>query len=414
MNNTPQMQLATINPLPAIKLAETEIKPKFSPSHGFKVISSYSLICLELLLGLLLGSFFMAINLGAGASILSGIAAGAMVSFVCRIVYKKTIKPHTNLRKIGQAIVGLAIGISIAHSNIVDIGSKLPILIVTSLLLLLSSFFIGYIYSRISKVELLSGLLAVTPGNIGVMASLAADYGKDVSLITLVQVMRFTAIMLLMPAITHVSLTHNQTTFMSAFSPDLFTFNPSYLLLLFIVLAITFAVARIGSELKVPAAYLLCSILVGIFLNYLLMNLPLIAQDNFTLPPVINLVGQTLLGITIGEYWGISPNIGKRQVIYAAIPVALTFLAALTLAGIATLLTNWDWLTCLLMVAPGGSPEMILISLVLNHNVETVTASHIIRLIAINLYLPILLWAWERYKINGAGSQVKTSPSIQA
>lgn len=404
MNNTHQKQLAAINPLPAIKLAETDIKLKFIPSHSFPGISTYSLVGLELLLGLLLGSFFMAINLGAGASILSGIAAGALVSYFCRIVYKKTIKPNTNLRKIGQAIVGLAIGISIAHSNIVDIGSKLPILIVTTLLLLLSSFFIGYIYSRISKIELLSSLLAVTPGNIGVMASLAADYGKDVSLITLVQVMRFTAIMLLVPAITHVSLNHNATTLMSAFSPDLFTFNPSYLLLLFIVLAITFAVARIGSELKVPAAYLLCSMVVGISLNYLLSNLPFIADDNFTLPPVINLVGQTLLGITIGEYWGINPNFSKRQVVYAATPVALTFLATLALAGIAMLLTNWDWLTCLLMVAPGGSPEMILISLVLNHNVETVTASHILRLLAINLYLPILLWAWEKYKINAAGS----------
>ncbi|MEB3181090.1 MAG: AbrB family transcriptional regulator, partial [Nostocaceae cyanobacterium] len=56
--------------------------------------------------------------------------------------------------------------------------------------------------------------------------------------------------------------------------------------------------------------------------------------------------------------------------------------------------------TCLLMVAPGGSPEMILISLVLDHNVETVTAAHLVRLTAINLYLPLLLWIWEKYLSN--------------
>ncbi|NEQ24998.1 MAG: AbrB family transcriptional regulator, partial [Microcoleus sp. SIO2G3] len=80
-----------------------------------------------------------------------------------------------------------------------------------------------------------------------------------------------------------------------------------------------------------------------------------------------------------------------------SIPVALTFLAGFTAAGITMYFTHWDWLTCLLMAAPGGSPEMILIALVLNHNVETITAAHLVRLMAINVYLPVLIWALEKY-----------------
>jgi uncharacterized membrane protein AbrB (regulator of aidB expression) len=60
-------------------------------------------------------------------------------------------------------------------------------------------------------------------------------------------------------------------------------------------------------------------------------------------------------------------------------------------AAIAKLSTNWDWLTCLLVAAPGGSPEMILIALTLNHNVEIVTLGHLIRLLTINLALPGLV-----------------------
>jgi len=360
-------------------------------------ISSYSLIGIELILGFLLSFVFTTIGAGAGSSILSGIAAGALVAYFYRIVYKIQIKPNTNVRKIGQALVGLTIGVSIAHSNLANIFFKLPILTLTSVLLLLSSILIGYIYSHIAKVDLLSAMLAVVPGNIGIMASIAADYGKNVSLVSLVQLIRFTGIILIIPIITNVSTPHDINLIISSISKDLSQFNPTYLLVLTLVLAITAVASRIGSKFKVPAPYLFCSILVGVAFNYLLIQLTFSSPFNFNIPPFVNLVGQALLGITIGEYWGINPKLERRTIALMSIPVALTFLAGFTAAEITMFLTNWDWLTCLLMAAPGGSPEMILIALVLNHNVETITAAHLVRLLAINIYLPLLIWALEKY-----------------
>jgi hypothetical protein len=360
-------------------------------------ISNYSLVGIELILGFLLSFVFTTIGAGAGSSILSGIAAGALVACFYRIVYKIQIKPNTNVRKIGQALVGLTIGVSIAHSNLANIFFKLPILIFTALLLLLGSILIGYIYSHIAKVDLLSAMLAVVPGNIGIMASIAADYGKNVSLVSLVQLIRFTGIILIIPIITNVSTPHDISLIISSISKDLSQFNLKYLLVLTLVLSLTAIAARIGSKFKVPAAYLFCSILVGIVFNYLLIQLPFSPPFNFNIPPLVNLIGQTLLGITIGEYWGINPKLERRTVALTSIPVALTFLAGFTAAGITMFLTHWDWLTCLLMAAPGGSPEMILIALVLNHNVETITAAHLVRLMAINVYLPLLIWALEKY-----------------
>jgi uncharacterized protein len=63
---------------------------------------------------------------------------------------------------------------------------------------------------------------------------------------------------------------------------------------------------------------------------------------------------------------------------------------------LASSLTNWDWLTCLLVTAPGGSAEMILVALSLNHNVEIVTAGHLIRLLAINCSLPLWVFLFRR------------------
>jgi len=383
------MQLETSNQSSLNQDVEIE-NQKLSFAQAGIWLSQYRIICIELIVGLFIGLIFVANNVGAGASILSGIAAGALVSYICRVFFKNPLKPNTNIRKLGQALVGLTIGFSIAHNNLTEIGFKLPILILITLLLLLSSVLIGYAYSKLSKIELLSALLAVTPGNIGVMASLAADYGRDVALISLVQVMRFTTIILVVPAIANVSTPHDVKVLISSLTQNLFYWNPSYLLLLTLVLTITLSVARLGGKFKIPAAYLLCSILVGI----LFKSVP---DLDFSLPPLLNLAGQTLLGITIGEYWGINPNLGKRAIAYATIPVILTIAGGFAIAGTLTMFTHWDWLTCLLMVSPGGSPEMILIALVLDHNVEIVTAAHLVRLIAINLYLPLLLWAWEKY-----------------
>lgn len=389
----------------ALKNSQIHLRSFVRPWLTF--ISNYSLVGLELILGFLLSFVFTQIGAGAGSAILSGIAAGALVAYFYRIVYKIQIKPNTNVRKIGQVLVGLTIGVSIAHSNLANIFFKLPILTFTSVLLLLSSILIGYIYSHIAKVDLLSAMLAVVPGNIGIMASIAADYGKNVSLVSLVQLIRFTGIILIIPLITNVSTPHDINLIISSLSKDLSQFNPQYLLLLSLVLSITAVAARIGSKFKVPAAYLFCSIFVGVAFNYLLIQLPFFPPSNFNVPPLVNLIGQTLLGITIGEYWGINPNLEKRTIALTSIPVALTFLAGFTAAGITMFFTHWDWLTCLLMAAPGGSPEMILIALVLNHNVETITAAHLVRLMAINLYLPLLIWALEKY-----GRESKESKTI--
>lgn len=130
----------------------------------------------------------------------------------------------------------------------------------------------------------------------------------------------------------------------------------------------------------------------GAIVTGLVFNaLPWAFLTHFTLPPVVNLIGQILLGITIGEYWGISPNLNYRTIAGALIPVALTFLAGFLTASIALFLTDWDWLTCLLVAAPGGSPEMILIALTLHHDVEVVTTGHLVRLLTINLLLPGLI-----------------------
>lgn len=117
---------------------------------------------------------------------------------------------------------------------------------------------------------------------------------------------------------------------------------------------------------------------------------------DFIPPRLIQLIGQLLLGITIGEYWGNDPNFGKKTIAYALICVSMTLGVGAIATMLAMKLTAWDWLTCLLVTAPGGSAEMILVALGLNYNVEIVTAGHVVRLMAINSSLPLWIFLFRR------------------
>ncbi|MGV0026219.1 AbrB family transcriptional regulator [Phormidesmis priestleyi] len=344
------------------------------------------LLGLELILAFIIGVCFVALGSGGGAWILGGIVAGAVLFYGYRH-YNPQAQPNRNSRKVGQILVGLTIGFSIQHSHLSELSFQLPVFAALTIFLLLCGGLIGYLYSRLEKIDILTAILATVPGNIGVMASIAADHGGNTALVSLVQLARFTTIIFVVPVIVNVPNSHSVAQIVSSLMDKLFTFDANYLFLLFLLSSITAIAVYLGKKIKLPVSAFLCSILVGLSFN----SLPIVSSDDFALPPLVNLVGQMLLGLTIGEYWGINSKLKKRTIAYAAIPVSLTFLAGFLTAALATVLTDWDWLTCLLVASPGGSPEMILVALALHHNVEIVTAGHLVRLLTINLLLPVMI-----------------------
>ncbi|WP_445633716.1 AbrB family transcriptional regulator [Nostoc sp. DSM 114161] len=351
-------------------------------------------LALEILLALPVGIGLAKFHIGGIAWIFAGIAAGVVVLQGCRIFYEYLPKPNRTARKVGMALVGLTVGASNAHTNLANIGSGIPIFIFLTLFLLLTGGCIGYIYSRISKTNLLTAMLATVPGGVGIMAAIAADYNKDVSLVALVQAIRVTSVVFLFPFIAR-TLVGNSWMQTLPVKSALLNFDPSQLGLLLLLLVITALVVYPAIFFKIPAGDFFGALLIGIGFNPLLNSLPFASDISFTPPPLINLFGQMLLGITIGEYWGDKPNFTKRTVGYALISVTMTLATGAIAAILAMQLTSWDWLTCLLVTAPGGSAEMILVSLALNHNVEIVTTGHLVRLIAINSSLPFWVYLFS-------------------
>ncbi|WP_421656884.1 AbrB family transcriptional regulator [Leptothermofonsia sp. ETS-13] len=354
-------------------------------------IIGYWIFAIEELVAIAIGLGLTALGLGSAAWILGGIGAGALVFYGYRILGNFSIQPNRRARKVGQIIIGLTIGLSLQQSNLTVFSSHWLFLLGLPLFLLISGGLIGGIYSRIEKTDLLTAMLATSPGNIGVMASMAADYSKSASLVSLVQLMRFTSVILVMPMIANRAIAHSTHPSFKELLNSLLTLQISQLSLPCLVLAVTSLAVYLAGKLKIPVAGFFCAIAIGLVFDILPFLFPPLASFDFRLPPLFNIVGQVLLGITIGEYWGINPKLKGSTVTNAVIPVSLMFGVTFLAAAGARLLTSWDWLTCLLIAAPGGSPEMIWIALTLNHNVEIITAGHLIRLLIINLSLPGLI-----------------------
>lgn len=363
------------------------------PIVGLPAFSLTQMLMLlaELLLAFIIGLGLLLLGADGTSWILGGIAAGAIVFVMSHAWFKVDATPNRNARKTGQLLVGLTVGFSVQHNHAVAIASHIPLFILLIGCLLLSGIGVAALYVYLEKTDWLTAILATTPGNIGVMASIAAEYGGNPTIVSLVQLGRFTAVTLAIPLLSKVSHRHDVWGSLAALTPHLTDANVMYLARLTFVLLFAGLSVKLGETLKLPVPGLLCPLLVGIGFNAGVDTIPFLSFVDFNPPALMNLLGQILLGITIGEYWGMNPNLGHWTIARAIVPAGLTLLAGLGVAAIAKLLTSWSWLTCLLVTAPGGSPEMIWIALTLNQDVELVTAGHLVRLIAINALLPAIV-----------------------
>lgn len=380
-----------------LSLSTPELSTHQHPSFSTVQLSGRSLIILglELLLAIPLGLVLVTLHVGGIAWLFGGLASGAILLQICRILYQYNPQPNRRARKVGMALVGLTVGASSSGSDLTSLASGIPVFLFLTLFLIVCGICIGYIYSRLSRTNLLTSMLATVPGGVGVMSSIAADYNRNVSLVALVQAIRVTSVVLLIPFIVRSSVA-DVFKWQNLPVTGLLNFDLSQLGLLCLALLITTLVVYLAGLCKLPAAEFFGALLVGLGFNSLLHWIPVWGDVTFNPPGLMKLLGQMLLGITIGEYWGKKPNIGTRAISYGFMSVAMTLAAGAIAALLAMQLTSWDWLTCLLVTAPGGAPEMILVSLTLNHDVEIVTTGHLIRLIAINSSLPLWIFLFRR------------------
>lgn len=316
--------------------------------------------------------------------VLGGLTAGWLATALFRRA-RRPHAPNVATRKTGQVLVGVALGPVLAAQSTRDVVPYLGHLLGAVLIALVGALAVARAYARASGVDGLTAGLATMPGGIGIMASVAAELGSAPSLVALVQGIRITVVVSAVPAILFLGgapATRGSTP--SEVLPD----SPVGYAAWFGLTITAFGAASLASRLRVPVPSLLGPMIFGILAAFATRIVTGDAQL-VQLPYLHAVVGQGLLGITVGEYLAQDVRVPRRAVAGGIAGVAATMAISLSTALLLTLLSPWSFLTCVLMTAPGGAPEMIVLAAATPSEVHLVVITQLIRQMAVNMLMPV-------------------------
>lgn len=318
--------------------------------------------------------------------VLGGLAAGWLVTGLFRKA-RAAHAPNPTTRKTGQVLVGVGLGPVLAAQSIQEALPYLALLLAAVVIAFIGSIVVARAYGRLGGVDTLTAGLATLPGGIGIMASVAAERGGSPTLVALVQGARVALVVSIVPIILLIggapTVDHGDV-------PSLLPVDGEGYLVWALLLAGGLIAAGVASRLHVPVASLLGPMIFGLVAAVIFRAVASDA-DALDVPYLHSVVGQALLGITVGEYLAQNARVTRRAAVGGLAGVGVTMALSLVVALTLALLTPWSFLTCVLMTAPGGAPEMIVLAAASPSELHLVVIAQMARQVAVNLLMPLWL-----------------------
>jgi uncharacterized protein len=314
----------------------------------------------------------------------------------CRVarVVGAPAAPSPRVRKAGQLLIGAAIGPGIAAQEFSVSAAQLALLSGGVVAILLASIAVARVYTGL--VDGLTAGMATLPGGIGIMPSVAAEYGRPVGLVAIVQSFRMTLVLLLALGVfaltgPHVGTAHADKVWL-----------PAGIQWLYVAALIGGSVVAAwgAGKVRIPVPTLLGPLLYGCVLSLGLRALGT-APDLLAAPFLQEVVGQALLGITVGEYLaqryadGLAALAGGIAGVVATCGIALLIALGMTAVG------PWSFLASFLMVAPGGAPEMVVIAAAMGGDLTFVLVAQTGRQVLVNILMPVWIRLFTRFDRSG-------------
>lgn len=199
-------------PLEAVRLEDEEdgvaieadpSKSGKGPALKYRALPAYantSLMIAIYILGLFLALLFNRLRINGG-TYLGGMAATMLSSGALRRRFR--VKPAMGRKaatffKIGAMSL---LGLSITWDSLVAMGREWPVVLGTSGFILLSGVILGWIFYRLNRFDLVTSLLVTAPGGVLPMSIMAEEMGADVVKVSIFQVVRIIALVLLAPVV---------------------------------------------------------------------------------------------------------------------------------------------------------------------------------------------------------------------
>ena len=274
-------------------------------------------------------------------------------------------------RKLGQLIVGSAIGLAMTPDATRLLIEWSPLMLLTALVAVLVTVLLTVPFARLSGQNLPTSFFSLTPGGLSEMARVGTEVGARTEVVALSQAIRVALLVTFLPQL----LRHfGQDGGLAAYVGQAELPLPLYVGILGASLVSVQVVRRLGvSNPWMIGALLAAALLAGLGLV------------DGAAPHVPYVVGQYLIGTAIGTRFEREKMRGITRIL--GLSVVFVALMSLLLAGYAWLVSSLaplDLSTLVLVASPGGMAEMALTAKALHLNVVLVTAFHVVRSFVVN------------------------------
>lgn len=289
------------------------------------------------------------------------------------------------LRQGALMILGYMLGISFTKEAAHMMWSQLPYMVGSTVFLVAFSLFLGYALAGKAKTGLASGLFGSIPGGLSQVLMVSEEIEEvNKTTVTLMQTIRATSVIFLVPFITiHGLGEHGMTSF-----SDLSNNGPESLSI--VHYGIYFGAVIIGvwggKMLRLPARFLTGPLLATAAVAASGLPAPHI-------PAVVIVLAQLSLGIHLGIQIKRIEN-AKKLLLYTLASSLLIVLFSLFLAYLLTKWTHMDIHTAFLSTAPGGIAEMGLTASLVHADTALVSAYQLFRIFFIMFLIIPLLQIW--------------------
>lgn len=311
-----------------------------------------------------------------------------------KLVWKKNLLWPKWLRSSALIVLGYMLGRTFTRESVSGILGIWPLLLLVSLVSLLILLGSSWAMQKAAGLDRATSLFGSLPAGVVQAVAICEDIeGADISVVSLMQVIRVLVVVTVIPFIATRVLAHpgGNGDVMTAPVPAPITYRDIalwalYYLIISLLVYLCNKVKFRGNSLIVPLTATALLALGG---------LPVPA-----LPSGISLLAQICMGINIGLQIQINNLTAWKKISLAAVIsnfISIALFAALDY--LITLISPLDYLTMFIGTAPGGITEMGVTALLLGADVTIVSIFQIFRLLFVYIaVIPALIWYVEKRK----------------
>ena len=275
-------------------------------------------------------------------------------------------------------LLGLYIGNYIDKSLFSQIHQWVWTSMIMLFYIIISVFLVSRYLEKFSNYDKKTSIFSAAPGALGPLMILAEDEKSDLSRVVTSHLIRLIIIITVFPFIVN-SFYETDIELVSV------TIESQSIIELIILIIFSLIFILIFDKLKVPAA-----LLSGTLIASGLLQITEVAS--YKIPPNIIDLSLLILGSSVGcrfadkTFNEIAKN-ALHSIVATLLLVALGFLAAI----VASLIIDKNFFTLLLSYCPGGIYEVAVIAIFFDLDPEFVSFHHIIRLLMILFIVPLIL-----------------------